>query len=488
MFDKLLRENLAHFSDRSSVGSAAQVTYGAASVPAALNVLISSMGRDVLSLVGLIAVMIVQDPWLSVIALLVGPITALLARDVIKRVRSMALGQYSASTSVFETMQETLQGFRVVKAFALEDEMRRRISASAQLGRRMGNEMARLSNRSSPLMEALGGFVIALVILYGGYRVIEMGATPGELVSFLAAFLLAYEPAKRLTRLHVNLAASLTGVRVMFEFLDTPPTEPGDEFQPELRVSAGRVEFTAVEFAYRPDDPVLRGMTFCAAGGSVTALVGLSGGGKSTALSLILRLYEPNQGTIAIDGQDIATVSRRSLRDHIAYVGQDVFLFRGSIRDNIRYGRMSATDDEIAAAAMAAHAHDFIMGFPVGYETQVGEQGLQLSSGQRQRVAIARALLKDAPIVLLDEATAALDNESESLVQDAIAILCAGRTTLVIAHRLHTITHADQILVVENGRVVESGRHEQLLDKLGRYADFFRIQIQRQTAAHEQEP
>jgi subfamily B ATP-binding cassette protein MsbA len=476
MFDKLLRENLAHFSNRSSVASAAQVTYGAASVPAALNLLISAIGRDGLSLLGLMVVMIVQDPLLSVIALLVGPIAALLARDVIKRVRSMALGQYGASTSVFETMQETLQGFRVVKAFGLENEMRQRIGASAQRGRRMGDEMARLSNRSSPMMEALGGLVIALVILYGGYRVIETGATPGEFVSFLTAFLLAYEPAKRLTRLHVSLAGVLTGVRVMFEFLDTPPTEADDEFRPALRVSAGRVEFAAVEFAYRADEPVLRRMAFCAAGGRVTALVGSSGGGKSTALNLILRLYEPNQGTISIDGQDIATVSRRSLREQIAYVGQDVFLFRGSIRDNIRYGRQAATDDEIAAAAAAAHAHDFIMTFPAGYETQVGEQGLQLSSGQRQRVAIARALLKDAPIVLLDEPTAALDSESERLVQDAIGVLCAGRTTLVIAHRLHTITHAYQILVVEGGVVVESGAHDALLRGNGRYAEFYRLQ------------
>jgi ABC-type multidrug transport system fused ATPase/permease subunit len=217
-------------------------------------------------------------------------------------------------------------------------------------------------------------------------------------------------------------------------------------------------------------------MTFSAAGGRMTALVGPSGGGKSTVLSLILRLYEADRGTIIIDGQNIATVSRQSLRDQIAHVGQDVFLFRGSIRDNIRYGKLTATDDEIAAAAIAAHAHDFIMAFPSGYDTPVGEHGLQLSSGQRQRVAIARALLKDAPIILLDEPTAALDSESERLVQDAIGVLCTGRTTLVVAHRLHTITHADQILVVEGGVVVESGPHEELLYKNGRYAEFYRLQ------------
>jgi len=345
--------------------------------------------------------------------------------------------------------------------------------------------MAQLSNRSSPLMETLGGFVIALVILYGGYRVIENGATPGEFVSFLTAFLLAYEPAKRVTRLHVNLAGALTGVRVMFEFLDTPPTEPDDELRPALRVSTGRVEFAAVEFAYRPDEPVIRRMTFGAAGGRVAALVGQSGGGKSTVLSLILRMYEPSRGSITIDGQDIAAVSRRSLRDQIAYVGQDVFLFRGSIRDNIRYGKLAAGEDEILTAARAAHAHEFIMTFPSGYDTPVGEHGLQLSSGQRQRISIARALLKDAPIILMDEPTAALDSESERSVQDAIGVLCAGRTTLVVAHRLHTITHADQILVVEGGVVVESGAHDELLRKNGRYAEFYRLQAQDQKTEHK---
>ncbi len=485
MFDKLLRENLGYFADRPSSAAMAQVTYGAAAVPSALNLLITAIGRDGLLLVGLVAVMVIRDPMLSIIAILVIPVTALFARDVMKRIRAMALNQYSAGASVLETMQETLQGFRLVKAFGLEDEMRRRIGASAQLGRRAGNEMARLSNRTGPMMEALGGCVFALVFLYGGYRVIETGATVGELVSFVAAFLLAYEPAKRLTQLNVNLAATLTGVRVLFEVLDSPPTEPADDDRPPLRVSVGRVELASVAFSYRPGEPVIKGMSFIAEAGRVTALVGHSGGGKSTVLNLILRLYEPDRGSILIDGQDIATVSRRSLREQIAYVGQDVFLFRGSIRDNIRYGRMDAGEDEIVAAAKSAHAHDFVMAFPSGYDTPVGEHGLELSSGQRQRVAIARALLKDAPIILLDEPTAALDSESERQVQDAIARLRAGRTTLVIAHRLHTITHAERIHVVEDGVIVESGMHDFLLRKGGRYAAFYRLQVQDEAGGEE---
>jgi len=240
-----------------------------------------------------------------------------------------------------------------------------------------------------------------------------------------------------------------------------------------------------VRFAYRANTPVLRGMSFVAQPGKLTALVGESGGGKSTVLDLILRFYTVDSGRILIDEQDIATVSRSSLRQQIAYVGQVVQLFRGSIRDNIGLGRLGASEAEIVAAAKAAHAHDFIISFPLGYDTPVGEHGLQLSGGQRQRIAIARALIKNAPIILLDEPTAALDSESERHVQEALAELRKGRTTLVIAHRLSTITHADNILVVEAGQVVESGRHDELLRKGGRYASFYRLQLKEQSPTFE---
>ena len=232
--------------------------------------------------------------------------------------------------------------------------------------------------------------------------------------------------------------------------------------------------------SYRPDEPVIRGMTFTAEPGRVTALVGPSGGGKSTVLNLILRFHDAQAGAITIDGQNIAEVSRHSLRGQIGYVGQDIFLFRGTIRENIAVGKPDATEAEIVAAAVAAHAHEFVTAFPLGYDTPVGEQGLQLSGGQRQRIAVARALIKDAPIILLDEATASLDSESERLVQDAIAHLCQNRTTIVIAHRLHTITHADRIQVIESGTIVELGRHHELLAKGGRYASFYRLQLKQQ--------
>ena len=329
-------------------------------------------------------------------------------------------------------------------------------------------------------METLGGFAIALAMIYGGYRGIHGSGTPGQFVSFLAAFLLAYEPAKRLARLNIDLNNNLVGVRVLYEVIDSPPGESKDDDRPPLKLGTGRLEFADVDFAYRPGEPVLRGMSFQAQPGRVTALVGPSGAGKSTVFDLILRFYDIESGRILLDGQNIAGVSRHSLRSQIAYVGQVVQLFRGTIRENIAFGRIGASNDEIVAAAKAAHAHDFILGFPAGYDTPVGEHGMQLSGGQRQRIAIARALIKNAPIILLDEPTAALDSESEQNVQEAFAELRKGRTTLVIAHRLATIMHADSILVVENGLVVESGRHEELLRKGGRYASFYRLQLREQ--------
>jgi ATP-binding cassette subfamily B protein len=486
MFDRLLSKNLGFFTDRHSSEFTARLHAGANAATQVLALLILAAGRDFMTLAGLIVVMLVQDPLLFTVTLIVFPPAMFLLRRMVRRIRNIAHAQFTGGTRIVETMQETLQGLRTVKAFTLEDRMRARFDSNVGEVEHEANKWARVANRTSPLMEMLGGFAIAAAIVYGGYRVIQLGSTPGEFFSFLAAFLLANEPAKRLARLNLEVNSNLVGVRVLFEIIDSPATEPVDDGKPALTITDARVEFRDVSFAYRVDEPVLRGMSFVAEPGKVTALVGASGGGKSTVLNLILRLYEAGGGTITIDGQDIAAASRRSLRQQTAYVGQDVFLFRGTIRENIGYGRPDASEDEIVAAARAAHAHDFITAFPQGYDTPVGEHGLQLSGGQRQRVAIARALIKNAPLILLDEATASLDSESEHHVQEAIAELCKGRTTLVIAHRLSTIVHSDKILVVENGAVTESGRHDELLRRGGRYAAFYRLQLRAQE--HEPRP
>ncbi len=410
MFDKLLNEGLGFFANRHSAEFVARLATGASSASYVINLLVSALGRDLLSLIGLATVMVVRDPVMSIVSLLVAPPAIIVLRKLVRRIHAIASSQFTGGAQILETLQETVQGIRIVKAFTLEEQMQRKFEASVGGVERESVKMARVANRSSPLMETLGGTI--------------------------------------------------------------------EDGMPPLALTQARVEFADVRFAYRPDEPVLKGISFVAESSKVTALVGQSGGGKSTVLNLVLRFYDAQSGKIIIDGQDIATVSRRSLRRQMAYVGQDVKLFSGSIRDNIAFGRPDATETEIVSAARAAHAHDFIMSFPKGYDSPVGEHGVQLSGGQRQRVAIACALIKNAPIILLDEATAALDSESERHVQEAVAELCKGRTTIVIAHRLSTIMHADRILVVEGGQIVEAGRHEELLRRGGRYASFFRLQLQ----------
>jgi len=476
LFAKLMSESVAFFSERHSSEFLARLTSGANSVTQVLSLLINAVGRDLLSLIALVFVMLMQDPYMALLGFLVAPPAMLVLRKLVKRIKGLAHNQFTGTADILETMQESLQGIRTVKAFTLEQTMRDRIDASIAEVELNANKMARVSNRASPLMETLGGFAIAGGLMYGGYRVVAMGATPGQFFSFLTAFLLAYEPAKRLARLNIELNGSLIGARKLLEIVDSPASEPADDDKPALQLTDARVELRDVTFGYRPNEPVLNRMSFVAEPGKVTALVGPSGGGKSTVLALLLRLYDVADGEILIDGQDISGVSRNSLRHQTGYVGQDVYLFRDTIRENIAFGKVGASEAEIIAAARAACAHDFIMGFPLGYDTPVGEHGAQLSGGQRQRVAVARALVKNAPIILLDEATAALDSESEKLVQEAIEHLCQNRTTIVIAHRLHTIMHADAILVVEGGEIVERGRHDELLRRGGRYASFFRLQ------------
>jgi ABC-type multidrug transport system fused ATPase/permease subunit len=476
LFSKLMSESVGFFSERHSSEFLARLTAGANSVTQVLSLLINAVGRDVLSLIGLIAVMVMTDPYMALLGLAVAPPAMLVLRKLVKRIKGLAHTQFTGTADIMETMQESLQGIRTVKAFTLEQTMRERIDASITAVELNANKMARVSNRSSPLMETLGGLAVAAGLMYGGYSVVALGATPGQFFSFLTAFLLAYEPAKRLARLNIELNSSLIGARKLLEIVDSPASEPNDDDKPPLRLTDAQVEFRDVSFAYRPNEPVLNRMSFVAEPGKVTALVGPSGGGKSTVLALLLRFYEAGGGDILIDGQSIPKLSRRSLRKQTAYVGQDVYLFRDTIGANIAFGKHGATEAEVVAAAKAACAHEFIMGFPLGYDTPVGEHGAQLSGGQRQRVAVARALLRDAPIILLDEATAALDSESEKQVQEAIEHLCQNRTTIVIAHRLHTIMHADAILVVEGGEIVERGRHDDLLRRSGRYASFFRLQ------------
>ncbi len=477
VLDRLFAQDVAYFSGSHTAEIMLRFNTGAQAARNVLNLIITSLGRDLLSVIGLTAVMIIQDPFMACIGLVVMPIAVGGVRALIRKVQKIFSREFHAAIKIMTESIEAFQGIRTIKSFTMEDDQRAKIYERIDRMEKASNRMMRAQSQSGPLMEALGGVAIGLVVMYAGWGVLHGGRTPGEFFSVITALLLSYEPAKRLARLNIDLTTHLLGARMLFEILDRPAIETDAPGTPELVVESGKIEFDDVFFGYRENEPVLRGLSFVAEAGQTTALVGPSGGGKSTVMNLLERFYEIKSGTIAIDGQKINQVTRKSLRRSIGFVSQDVFLFSGSIRENIAAGRPSASEEEIVAAARAAHAHDFIMGFENGYDSFVGEHGAQLSGGQRQRIAIARAFLKDAPILLLDEATAALDSESEAEVQKALHELQRNRTTLVIAHRLQTVINADRICVVEKGRVVESGRHDELVAKRGRYFTLHQLQF-----------
>ncbi len=477
VLDRLLMQDVTYFSGSHTAEIMLRFNTGAQAARNVLNLIITSLGRDLLSVVGLTAVMIIQDPFMAMIGFVVMPIAVGGVRSLIRKVQKIFSREFHSAIQIMTESIDAFQGIRTIKSFTLEDSQREKIFERIDRMEKASNRMMRAQSQSGPLMEALGGVAIGLVVMYAGWGVLHGGRTPGEFFSVITALLLCYEPAKRLARLNIDLTTHLLGARMLFAILDRPATEADAPGTPELVVSGGGVTFDDVVFSYRENEPVLRGLSFTAEPGQTTALVGPSGGGKSTVMNLLERFYDTESGVITIDGQRIDTVTRRSLRQAIGFVSQDVFLFTGTVRENIAAGRPGATEEEIIAAARSAHAHDFIMGFEGGYDSRVGERGTQLSGGQRQRIAIARAFLKDAPILLLDEATAALDSESEAEVQKALNELQRNRTTLVIAHRLQTVINADKICVIEKGRVVESGRHEELVSKRGRYFTFHQLQF-----------
>jgi ATP-binding cassette subfamily B protein len=479
----MLAQGIPFFADRHSTEFLNRMSTGASGARKVLDLIVTTLGRDLLTLIGLIAVMAIQDPIMMIFGFITMPPAVYFIRALARRARHNTRRQFAHSGNLLRTIQETARGIRVVKAYNLEAAMQDRMDAAITESRRLANTLTSLKAQTTPLMEMLGGFAIAAFVIYAGHGVLAGGQMPGEFFSVVTALFLAYEPAKRLARLHIDLTTALAQVRFMFNLLDTLPAERDDDQKPALIVTRGRLEFREVAFRYRPSEPVLRGISFVAEPGQTLALVGSSGSGKTTIMNLVLRFWDPQAGKIMIDEQDIVQFSRRSLRDKIAYVSQDVFLFAGTVRENIAMGRPGASDDEIEAAAKAAHAHDFIMSFPDAYNSSVGEHGVQVSGGQRARIAIARAFLKDAPILLLDEPTSALDSESEREVQRALDALRATRTTLVIAHRLQTVISADRICVVDQGRIVESGTHEQLLARRGRYHALYETQFDERPVA-----
>ena len=441
-----------------------------------LNITITSVARDIVSLVALVGVMLWQDWVLSLVALLAGPPLVLAVTYLMAQLRQVARESVEVNARSLGAMQETVQGIAIVKAFTMENELSVRMEGLIALAEAQSNRIARIAERLSPIAEALAGFAVAGVIAYAGFRALHINRPPGSIVSFVTALLLAYDPARRLARVRVGLEASLISARMIYELLDLRPRQDDRSGAGRLVVGQAELRFDRVCFSYRADLPVLRDASFTAMPGKVTAIVGGSGAGKTTIAAVLQRFYDLDSGHILIDGQDIAGVTKASLRRAVAYVSQQPYLFEGSIRDNIRYGRPEATDAEVEEAARIAQADEFIKRQPRGYDTPVGENGMTLSGGQRQRLSIARAIVRNAPILLLDEATSALDNESEARVQVALAEAMKGRTTVVIAHRLSTVINADNIVVFAHGEVVEQGTHRQLIAKpTGIYARFYGV-------------
>ncbi len=465
LFAHLMTLSLGYFTESRSAHLAAQISQNINGIRDVLNLTVTSTARDLLSLIALIGVMIFKDPMLTLIVFVVAPPLLYALRYISKRLRAATKEAIIFNSHVLGAMQETVQGIAIVKAFTMEEQLERKVGTTIDAAEKRSNRIARLSERTSPLTETFAGLAISSVLAYAAFRSIYGDMLPGAFFSFVAALLMAYEPAKRLAKLQVQMERAVVNARMIYEILDMQPHQREKPGAADLAITDASIEFRGVTFAYGDGEKVLKGIDFVAEGGKTTALVGPSGAGKSTVITLIPRFYDPSSGEILIDGQNIADVTKASLRKHIAYVSQQPYLFEGTIRDNIRYGRPDATDAEIEDAARLAYAHDFITAQPLGYDTPVGENGVTLSGGQRQRLSIARALVRNAPILLLDEATSALDTESEAAVQKALDQAMHGRTVVVIAHRLSTVIKADKIIVMHEGRIAEEGTHESLAQR-----------------------
>jgi subfamily B ATP-binding cassette protein MsbA len=468
LYDKLLRQGVSFFNLTESSDLLMRVTMSAQMARAIVDLIVTSFVRDLLTLIGLLIVMFWQQPLLSTVSVVVGPIAIIGVRMLLTKVRNIMQQEMASLAEIIKVIQETSTGIRIIKAFALEDRMAQRMASAVRDVEKRSNAIVKLEAITSPLMDTLSGFAIAAVVALSAVQIAGVeGTTPGQLMSFVTALLMAYEPAKRLTRMRITIEANMVGVRMMFGLLDQAETMAEAADAQPIGPGPGRVEFHDVSFDYGAGRPIIQNLSIAFEAGKTTALVGPSGGGKSTILNLIMRLYDPKEGEVRIDGHDLRHVTFASLRDRISFVGQDTFLFSATVADNIRFGLPGATDEDVIAACKAANAHEFIETLAHGYQTQVGENGAFLSGGQKQRLAIARAILRNAPILLLDEATSALDSGSEALVQEALQHLTKGRTTIVIAHRLSTVLGADKICVIEGGRLAEEGSATALLARNG---------------------
>ena len=476
LYNHIQLQPLSFFTKNSTGILMSRITNDVNLIQGAVSEAVTSLFKDSFTLVGLIFVIFYRDWKLALIAMVVFPLTVYPIARFGKKMRKVATGTQITMGRLTSLLQETISGTRIVKAFGMEDYEGKRFGKENENLFRFFMKAVSIRALSSPFMEFLGGLGIAAIVFYGGYHVIQGVSTPGNFFSFLTALIMLYEPVKRLTNVNNTVQQGISAATRVFDIMDITPGIKNSENATELpRISDG-IEIRNVTFSY-DNEPVLKNINLHIKSGEVVAFVGMSGGGKTTLVNLIPRFYDVTEGEILIDGHDIRDVTMESLRGQIGIVTQQTILFNDTVRNNIAYGDIKKSEEEIINAAKSANAYPFIKNLPEGFETVIGEQGTRLSGGERQRLSIARALLKNAPILVLDEATSSLDTEAEMEVQGALENLMEGRTTFVIAHRLSTISHANRIVAIVNGEIVEEGTHESLLTQKGEYFKLYNMQF-----------
>ena len=473
-----IKSDISKLHSRSSGDMTASIMNEIGSIVGLIGTIMNGAIKQFLTLGSLIVVMFYQSVELSLIAFIGFPLAGYPIYKIGRRLRKLSFTNQEIAGKFASQMNDTLQYSKLVKSYNCEDFEIGRMSKVIDAIFVMGKKISRLSLIASPFVESLAGVGVACVIWYGGMKVINGTTTTGAFFSFFAAMMMAYRPLKSVSGMNAGIQMGLAAATRFYRLIDEKQTIVDKPNAIDLQNVKGNIKLEDVTFRYLDDKITLDKVNIEVEAGKTIALVGHSGGGKSTTMSMILRFYDPESGRVTIDGHDIRDLTLKSVRKSMSVVNQEVMLFDDTILENLRYGKEGATEEEIIKAAKMAEADEFIRQLPQGYETQIGQNGIRLSGGQRQRIAIARAILYNAPILLLDEATSSLDPISERLIKDALAKLMEGRTSIVIAHRLSTVIHADRIFVISDGKVVESGSHKELIAKNGAYANLYSKQFE----------
>ena len=478
LYRHFITSDISKLHSKSSGDMIASIIGEIGAVVNLISISLNGFVKQLLTIIALVVVMFNQSLELSLVAFIGFPLAVYPIYKLGKKLRNLSFKNQEMAGKFNSQMSDTLQYSKLVKAYHCEEFEVKRMSLIIDSIYKMGKKLSRISLISSPFVESLAGFGVAAVIWYGGHQVISGTTTPGAFFSFFAAMMMAYRPLKAVSGMNSSVQMGLAAASRLYALLDEKPKIFDKPNAIDLKEVKGDVEFDNVQFSYDENKITLDNVNFKVKAGQSVALVGHSGGGKSTIMSLILRFYDPNLGSIKLDGHNISDLTLKSLRSSMSVVNQEVMLFDDTILENIRYGKVDATEEQILRASKMAEADEFIQELPEKYNSRVGQNGIRLSGGQRQRIAIARAILYDAPILLLDEATSSLDPISEKLIKDALNSLMKNRTSIIIAHRLSTIIHCDKIVVIANGRVVEEGSHKELLEKNGAYSNLYLKQFE----------